>query len=204
MKHHRTLLLVVALALAAAACSSPGSTAPGLTTAPQASSSGTAAATIDEQFIDMMVPHHESAVAMAKLAKERSERPEIKELADEIIAAQEKEIAQLKAWRKEWFGSDETPPMSAMPLLPGMGMGGHDLGEQTMDMTADLKELEAAEDFDKAFLDAMIAHHEMAIEAAKIAEKEAQRPEIKELAGQIVAAQEREIAQMKTWLEAWY
>jgi uncharacterized protein (DUF305 family) len=41
---------------------------------------------------------------MAKDAKAKSQRPEIKKLADGIITAQEQEIAQLKKWRSEWYG----------------------------------------------------------------------------------------------------
>jgi uncharacterized protein (DUF305 family) len=65
---------------------------------------GPADANYDDRFIDMMIPHHEGAIAMAKDAKAKSQRPEIKKLADDIIAAQEQEIAQLKKWRSEWYG----------------------------------------------------------------------------------------------------
>ncbi len=161
-------------------------------------------ATFDQQFIDMMVPHHQAAVEMAKVARERAERPELRQLADEIIEAQEGEIEQLRAWRKAWFGSDQTPGMDAMPMLPGMDdMGGHSMGEMTTDMTADVEALKTAQDFDRAFVEAMIPHHESAIEAAKLAEQQAEKPEIKELAGEIIAGQEREIAQMRGWLEEW-
>ena len=62
----------------------------------------------------------------------------------------------------------------------------------------------AGEPFDRAFIDAMIPHHESAIDAAKAAATRAQKPEVKKLAADIVAAQEREIAQMKEWRRAWY
>lgn len=44
------------------------------------------------KFAQMMIPHHEGAVAMAEAARERAEHDEIKELAEAIIAAQEREI----------------------------------------------------------------------------------------------------------------
>lgn len=53
--------------------------------------------TFDQQFIDMMVPHHLSAVEMAKIAADRGEHPEIEALAAEIISAQETEIAQMRS-----------------------------------------------------------------------------------------------------------
>jgi uncharacterized protein (DUF305 family) len=162
------------------------------------------AASFDQQFIDMMVPHHQGAVEMAQIARERSQRPEIRALADMIIASQTDEIAQLKGWRRSWFGSDQTPPMSAMPMVPGMGSehAGHG---GTMDMAADVAALrQAAEPFDRAFIDAMIPHHESAVAAAKAAETRAQRAEIKELARQIITDQQREIAQMAQWRQTWF
>jgi uncharacterized protein (DUF305 family) len=157
----------------------------------------------DRQFIDMMVPHHQGAVEMAKIAQQRAGHPEIKQLAAAIIRTQEDEIQRLKAWRKEWFGSDETPPMSRMPIVPGMaGHAGH--GE-TMDLAAEVEALrQAPEPFDRAFIDAMITHHQSAIEAAKAAESRAARAEIKDLAKAIIATQEHEIQQMKAWRQAWY
>jgi uncharacterized protein (DUF305 family) len=47
---------------------------------------------VDAAFAQMMIPHHEGAIAMAEAAKERGEHEEVKELADAIIAAQEREI----------------------------------------------------------------------------------------------------------------
>lgn len=60
-------------------------------------------ANYDHRFIDMMIPHHEGALLMAKDAMQKSQRPEIKEMAQEMITAQEKEIVQLKAWREAWY-----------------------------------------------------------------------------------------------------
>lgn len=65
---------------------------------------GKADAHYDHRFIDAMIPHHEKAVAMAKDAAKKAKRPEVRQMAQNIIRAQEREIAQLKAWRKKWFG----------------------------------------------------------------------------------------------------
>ncbi|MGL4619934.1 MAG: DUF305 domain-containing protein, partial [Chroococcidiopsis sp.] len=50
-----------------------------------------------------MIPHHEGAVTMAQDALKKSQRPEIKQLAKNIISDQQKEIAQMKQWRKAWY-----------------------------------------------------------------------------------------------------
>lgn len=162
-------------------------------------------ATFDQQFIDMMVPHHESAIAMAEIAQERAEQPELRRLADEIISAQTAEIGELTEWRAEWFGSGDTPSMEQMPMLPGMTMpAGHSMSDGTMDMTAEIDALREAEPFDRTFIDAMIRHHEQAVEAAEIALGESERDEIRTLAQEIIDAQTSEIEQLQEWRESWY
>ena len=53
-----------------------------------------------------MIPHHRSAIVMAEVALEESEDPEIREVAGDIVEAQKKEIAQMEAWRQDWYPAD--------------------------------------------------------------------------------------------------
>ena len=59
-------------------------------------------AAFDRMFIDMMIPHHEGAVTMAKDALAKSQRPEIRELAQRIIDAQQGDIEMMNRWKEEW------------------------------------------------------------------------------------------------------
>jgi uncharacterized protein (DUF305 family) len=59
----------------------------------------------DRAFIDMMVPHHQGAIAMAKQLLEKGEQPALRKMANDIISAQTDEIAQMRKWRKAWYGS---------------------------------------------------------------------------------------------------
>lgn len=60
----------------------------------------------DARFIDMMIPHHEGAVMMARHALKHSQHPELKAMAEKVIKDQEKEIKQMKEWRKAWYGDN--------------------------------------------------------------------------------------------------
>ena len=57
----------------------------------------------DKAFIDEMIPHHESAIAMAEVARRETEDPEIREIAVGIVSAQNQEIEQMQQWRQQWY-----------------------------------------------------------------------------------------------------
>jgi uncharacterized protein (DUF305 family) len=58
----------------------------------------------DLRFINAMIPHHEGALAMAQEALTNSNRPEIQEVAEAVIASQQVEIDQMLQWRRDWYG----------------------------------------------------------------------------------------------------
>lgn len=140
----------------------------------------------DAQFIDSMIEHHEGAISMAEQALGQSEHPEIKQLAEAIIAAQQQEIEQMKAWRQAWY-----PDLAST--------GGMDMGMGDMAVSA-----EGEQPFDQRFITAMISHHQGAINMAKTAQTQAEHVEIKQLANAIISAQEAEIKQMQTWSQQWF
>ena len=62
----------------------------------------------DKAFIEMMIVHHQGAIDMAKLSDTRAKHDEIKQLSKDIITSQEKEIAEMKQWQKDWgYSSNE-------------------------------------------------------------------------------------------------
>ncbi len=64
---------------------------------------GAADEEFDLRFLDGMIPHHEGALVMAQPVLEKSDRPELKQLAQAILTSQQKEIDQMKQWKTEWY-----------------------------------------------------------------------------------------------------
>ena len=174
------LQLIVFAALALLALTACGGDEGSSTTASRS------AVPFDQAFIDAMVPHHRSAIEMAEAAKSRGLTvPELRAIADDIIVSQQREIDQMLEWREQWFGSRTLGPVLPEVLgVPetelGMEHGGAD-------------EILEATDVDTKFADLMIPHHEGALAMAAAAADNAQHQEVKELAQEIAAAQEREI-----------
>ncbi len=154
---------------------------------------------IDSHFIENMIPHHEDAITMANLALTRAEHQEIKTLSNNIIKSQSEEIDQMKQWYKSWFESEVPNSNSSMGRGMGMMMNGGMMGNET-----DIKTLENAKPFDKEFIEQMIPHHQMAVMMAQMLSRSTNRPEMKQLAENIISAQTKEINQMREWYRAWY
>jgi uncharacterized protein (DUF305 family) len=144
------------------------------------------------RFIDAMVPHHQGAIEMARVALKNAEHEAIKELSRNITSSQQAEIEELKSIKKEEYGTSEVPMEMSQEQMRGMGM------------MMNPERLAHSEPFDRAFIDAMIPHHQSAIEMAQVAYEKSENPRIKELAKNIVSAQQREIEQMKQWRKEWY
>jgi uncharacterized protein (DUF305 family) len=160
----------------------------------------------DQRFIIMMIPHHDGAIAMADLALTRAKRPEIKALAKRIKSSQTSENVQIRAWFRQWYGQD-------VPVWkPGAGWGwqggtggmmGTGMG-MGMHGGTNLTALSTAKDFDRAFIEQMIPHHQMGVMMASMAQINSQHLELRELQQAMVRVQSEEILQMQQWYRQWY
>lgn len=146
----------------------------------------------DARFIVMMIPHHDGAIAMAELALVRAQHRELRALAQRIRSSQSAENTQMRSWYRQWYGAN-------VPAWPGMGLGMGMTGPATS-----LDALRAAPDFDKAFLEQMIAHHRMGVHMASHAQWGTLHPELRGLQQAMVRVQSEEIAQMEQWYGAWF
>lgn len=156
---------------------------------------------LDAHFIEQMIPHHEDAITMAKLALSKAQTSEVKQLSQSIIDSQGKEISQMEAWYKEWY-KKQVP--QDKKVMQGHGMGqsaGMHMG--MMGDESDMARLEEAKNFDVAFVEEMIPHHQMAVMMATMLKNGTTRPEMVDLANNIISAQTNEIDQMRSWLKKW-
>lgn len=148
----------------------------------------------DIAYMSMMIAHHQGAVQMAWQALKVVKNPQVREAAQGIIRDQNKEIAELTGGLKIWYSTTpskmymdmmtaDMKPMvdsavKAMTPMTGMGMGE-----------------------DKAFLEAMIPHHQSAIGMSKPALTKATKPELKKFTQGVIDAQSKEIKQYQEWLK---
>lgn len=142
----------------------------------------------DVLFAQRMIPHHQQAIEMATMAKERSGTTEIRGLAARIIAAQNPEIAALRSWLRRHRYS--TVAAGAHAGMPGMATS-QQLGALR---TATGKE------FDEQFLRLMIAHHEGALHMAVEELTGGRDPFLVRMARDVHASQSAEIRRMRTLL----
>lgn len=172
MKRITLLVAVVATALTVAACGLSSKT-------PAAAGNST-----DRAFVAEMIPHHKSAVAMARIAQARGSSPFVKKLSSDIIRTQTAEIDTMRA-------------QDANLAKRGVSVGKLGVSMDAMGMSMNTGSLNTASPFDPAFLRMMLPHHAGAITMAKIELSNGKDPALKKLATQIITAQQREIGEMR-------
>lgn len=151
----------------------------------------------DLQFIDQMTMHHEGAIMSAKSMIGDSKRPELRKLAADIEESQSGQINQMQDFRERWY--PDAGQTSGMPPGAMSGMMGGD-SMQAM-MGSSMQDVMGGEMTDTMFLRMMIPHHQMAVDMAEKAIKEAEHPELADLAKTIRDEQAAEIELMKGYLE---
>jgi uncharacterized protein (DUF305 family) len=146
----------------------------------------------DVTFAREMVPHHEQALEMARLAATQAESPQVKDLARRIEAAQDPEITTMERWLATW-GEDKGDG--------GTADHGGDAGLMSEQEMSELRQATGAT-FDRLFLEMMVRHHESAIEMAERELQTGKFPEAKQLAREIRDAQRTEVNEMRALLES--
>lgn len=149
----------------------------------------------DVTFAQQMIPHHEQAIEMAKVAETRAGSDEVKSLAADIEAAQGPEIETLEGWLESW---GEDVPSGEMDH-GDMNHGSSDEGGMAGMMDEeDMKSLEDASgaEFDRMFLQMMIEHHEGAVAMAETEVQDGENADAIAMAQKVISDQQAEIDQM--------
>ena len=136
---------------------------------------------LDQRFVDGMIAHHLSAIDMSQQALKNSHRPEIRQLAETIIKLDEAGIEELYRYKKEWYGNTQR-----VTTFTKVQLG------------------ESDEKFDLRFLNALIAHHEEAIEVAKEVRTKSTRTEVLNTADEVITSLSTNMNTLMEWRKAWY
>ncbi len=156
----------------------------------------------DVQFAQSMIPHHRQAVAMANIALDPSSEASrgVTRLAKAIKRAQRPEIKTMSTWLESW-GEPLDEGVMDPDMSSGTGMG-DDMADDGMMSDEEMSELEdlTGEELDRRWLEMMIEHHEGAVEMAERERSDGANPDALELAADIIATQEAEIAEMRELL----
>jgi uncharacterized protein (DUF305 family) len=149
-------------------------------------------------FARDMSAHHEQAVEMALLIRDRTDDPAIRSLATDIALTQQGQIGQMMGWLDVWdlLPTGEEPPMAWM---------GHPVGERmpgmaTREELAHLEELSGVE-ADREFLRLMIRHHQGGVPMAEAILERSDREEVRRLAQSVIESQTAEVETTTAILE---
>ena len=165
---------------------------------------------VDAGFARDMSAHHLQGVEMANLAADRSQDPEIRQLAFDISSTQTNQVGRMQGWLSLWGLSvsggqtmawmDGTPGHDMSQMGSGSGVA-DDLmpGMATEDEVTELRELTGPA-FDVQFLRLMIRHHEGAKGMAEYAAANGSSPALATLAGTIAETQTAEVGTMTDML----
>ena len=142
---------------------------------------GQAHRTFELRYINAMIAHHRGAMLLAEQLSKNTSRPEMKTLAQNILADEPKAIDELYTWKKDWYGDTKTV---RDPIVANLGP--------------------ADEKFDLRFLNAIIAHHEAGIVMTKETREKSSRAEILNNADAVEAFLINGITTLKGIRSSWY
>ncbi|MFT4043951.1 MAG: DUF305 domain-containing protein [Gordonia sp. (in: high G+C Gram-positive bacteria)] len=176
----------------------------------------------DVMFNQMMIPHHQQALAMADLVNAHTDNPTVRALATEIRNAQQPEIDAMSARLTSWGVDSKSAADTASPSMnmpgpsmnmagpsdaPAGGHGDHGSSESMPGMglmsAAAMTALDKAHgtEFDKLWLQGMIEHHQGAIDMANTELAQGVDPDSRTLAQHVKTSQQAEIDRMRTLLK---
>ncbi|WP_157154339.1 DUF305 domain-containing protein [Brachyspira murdochii] len=150
---------------------------------------------IDADFLVNMIPHHQGAILSSKKLLETTTNDALITLANNIIAEQEKEVAEFTALVTELKNKNTSYADIDTQAL------GNEMETIMNNMMKDMSSIEVTGDNDIDFLKGMIPHHQAAVDVSKKILEFTKDDKIKEIANNIIASQEKEISDMNNMLK---
>lgn len=140
--------------------------------------------TEDANFLDGFSKHHEDGIKMAEMALSKAASADVKKMSEKMIKDQTSEIDQMKKWRNEHLSgiaqTHQAPPAMDMSSLEGK------LGKE----------------FDRAYLEMMVKHHEDGVKMAKKAQPSLKIPDVKKFASTAAKKQSDEMTKMNKMMKS--
>jgi uncharacterized protein (DUF305 family) len=188
-------LAIVALALiTAAACSSPGAEDTSFMAKSAAAMARMIAAMqvrpsgdVDRDFVALMVPHHQGAIAMAEAELGYGHNAPLRRLAQEILVTQQEEIAEMRLALVSATASPSTGPEEATFMAKS---------DAAMARMIAAMQITPSNDVDRDFVAMMVPHHQGAIAMAEAELSYGHNEPLRGLAQEIIATQEQQITVM--------
>lgn len=188
MRYAGWALITAAALLLLATCiagGGPGSAQRG--GAPNTAPGGRGFNATDVMFLQMMIPHHGQGVQVVRLVRERAVHPEVKTLAAAIETTQLDEIKTMTGWLRAW-----RRPLRAPADAHAMHGGMPETSRVEIEALAEGSDA----DFERRFLNTMIAHQDDAIQIARMEVSTGMNPRAKDLARRIDLSRSGQIKQM--------
>jgi len=138
----------------------------------------------DFDFAKMMIEHHKGAIDMSEIELTSGTDSKMKTMAQNIITAQKDEILKMEEFIKKHTVVKSNHKMETMDA-----------------MDEKMKEMKMTGNTDKDFAMMMIIHHQIAVTMAEGEVSNGQHPEIKNMAQQMIADQNKEITEFQSWLD---
>lgn len=143
----------------------------------------------DVMFLQMLIPHHEQGIELARLARTRARSAEVREFAAAVVATQTDEVEDMRSWLRAWNQPVEADPDAHAHA----GHGGMRLTDP--DVVASLADTPAVA-FDRTFLNLFTGHQHGAVELARLETRGGKDPLATGLASRIVESRTAQVRQL--------
>lgn len=141
----------------------------------------------DYDFASMMIEHHKGAIKMSETEVGKGKDPQVKSMAEKLIADQKSEIDELQTFLKD------------KPAMNNLTSFSKDMTEKMNGMNQKMQTMEMKGDQDQDFASMMVMHHQQAIDMSEHYLSAGKNESLKEMAGNIIDKNKEEINRLKNW-----